>query len=86
MKYIVYVLYNGVIIAGTCLPHYQKAAKSLRVPAESRAWMVVQILRTFILVNISWYFDIAPSLGAALTMMKNTVSGFSFSRSQTEAC
>lgn len=80
-KYIVYGLYNGVIIAASNLfaPCYQKAAKSLRVPAESRAWMVVQILRTFILVNISWYFDMAPSLGAALTMMKNTVSGFSLS-------
>ena len=38
--------------------------------------MVVRILRTFLLVNVSWYFDMAVSLGAALTMMKNTVTGF----------
>ena len=48
-----------------------------KLPVESRPWMAVRILRTFLLVNISWYFDMAVSLGAALTMMKNTVTGFS---------
>lgn len=80
-KYIVYGLYNGVIIAVSSLlgPFYRKAAQVLHIPLESRAWMVVRIVRTFILVNISWYFDMAKSLGAALIMMKNTVKGFSFS-------
>ena len=52
-------------------------ARKLHIPVESRPWMAVRILRTFLLVNISWYFDMAVSLGAALTMMKNTVTGFS---------
>lgn len=77
-KFIVYGLYNGVIIAASSLlaPIYQKGAKALRIPAQSRFWTAVQILRTFLLVNISWYFDMAESLGAALSMMKNTVTGF----------
>ncbi|MFR3046122.1 MAG: hypothetical protein ACLTM8_10855 [Veillonella parvula] len=37
----------------------------------------MQILRTFLLVNISWYFDMAVSLSAAFAMMKSTVTGFS---------
>ena len=78
-KFIVYGLYNGIIIAAGNLlaPIYTQMARKLHIPAESRPWMAVRILRTFLLVNISWYFDMAVSLGAALTMMKNTVTGFS---------
>ena len=78
-KFIVYGLYNGIIIAASNLfaPFYGEMARKLHIPVESRSWMVVRILRTFLLVNISWYFDMAVSLGAALTMMKNTVTGFS---------
>lgn len=77
-KFIVYGLYNGLIIAAGNLlaPLYTKMALALHIPNESKPWAVLQILRTFLLVNISWYFDMAESLGAALTMMKNTVQGF----------
>ena len=78
-KFIVYGLYNGIIIAASNLfaPFYGEMARKLHIPVESRPWMAVRILRTFLLVNISWYFDMAESLEAALTMMKNTVTGFS---------
>ena len=78
-KFIVYGLYNGIIIAASNLfsPFYGEMARKLHIPVESRSWMAVRILRTFLLVNVSWYFDMAVSLGAALTMMKNTVTGFS---------
>ena len=80
-KFIVYGLYNGGIIAASSLlaPIYGEMARKLHIPLESRAWAGVRIFRTFILVNISWYFDMAESLGAALTMMKNTITGFSLS-------
>lgn len=79
-KYIVYGLYNGVIIAAGSLfaPFYRKTAEALHIPVEGKAWTAVRIVRTFVLVNISWYFDMAQSLGASITMMKNTVRGFSF--------
>ena len=78
-KFIVYGLYNGVIIAVSSLlaPVYEKISKFFCISPASRPWTVLRILRTFLLVNISWYFDMAESLGAALVMMKNTVTGFS---------
>lgn len=80
-KFIVYGLYNGIIIAASNLfaPIYQKAAVRLHLPVNSRGWIAVQILRTFLLVNISWYFDMAESLGAALVMMRNTFRNFTLS-------
>lgn len=80
-KFIVYGLYNGIIIAASNLlaPIYAGMARKLHIPLESKPWMAVRILRTFLLVNISWYFDMAESLEAALTMMKKTITGFSLS-------
>lgn len=78
-KYIAYGLYNGLIIAISSLlaPLYCKGFEKFHINPKSGAWHVVQILRTFLLVNISWYFDMAVSLSAAFAMMKSTVTGFS---------
>lgn len=78
-KYIAYGLYNGLIIAVSSLlaPLYRKGFEKFHINPKSGAWHVVQILRTFLLVNISWYFDMAVSLSAAFAMMKSTVTGFS---------
>ena len=78
-KYIAYGLYNGLIIAISSLlaPLYRKGFEKFHINPKSGAWHVVQILRTFLLVNISWYFDMAVSLSAAFAMMKSTVAGFS---------
>lgn len=79
-KYIAYGLYNGLIIAVSSLlvPLYKKGFEVTHINPKSGAWHVVQIIRTFILVNISWYFDMAVSLSAAFAMMKSTVTGFTF--------
>ena len=78
-KFIVYGLYNGIIIALSNLlaPLYTKLLQALHIPVKSRAWTVFQILRTFVLVNISWYFDMGSSLSAAFAMMRNTFRGLS---------
>lgn len=78
-KYIVYGLYNGFIIAFSNLmePVYKKMAAKCHINTNSRGWKVWQIIRTFILVNIGWYFDMAGSFKDALIMMKYTVVGFS---------
>lgn len=78
-KYIVYGLYNGLIIAVSSLlaPLYKKGMVFFHINPKSKIWHMWQILRTFLLVNISWYFDIAPNLAGSFTMMKNTVIGFS---------
>lgn len=80
-KYIVYGLYNGLLIAAGSLlaPVYQKEKKRFHISDGSKGWRLWQISRTFILVNISWYFDIAPDLAGAFQMMKNTLTDFRFS-------
>ena len=80
-KYIVYGLYNGLIIAvsGILAPYYGKWFQVFHINPKSKAWHVVKIVRTFILVNISWYFDMGVNLRTAFVMMKNTVTGFSVS-------
>ena len=37
---------------------------------------IFMVLRTFILINISWYFDCADSFGTAMKMMKYSVTRF----------
>lgn len=80
-KFIVYGLYNGLLIAAGSLlaPVYQKEKKRFHINDGSKGWRLWQITRTFILVNISWYFDIAPDLAGAFQMMKNTMTDFRFS-------
>ena len=56
--YLVWGLYNGMVIAladllGACL---QKMNTALHIPTESRTWHIFRILRTFVIVNIGWYF------------------------------
>lgn len=81
-KYIVYGMYNGIIIAVSSLlePLYAKGFEKTKIHKESKAWTVVQIIRTFILVNIGWYFDMAVSFSAALVMMKETFTKMSMSQ------
>ncbi len=73
-KYIVYGLYNGLLIAlaSLCAPLFQKGFAITHIDPKSFGWKIVRIIRTFFLVNISWYFDMALSLSAAFIMMKNT--------------
>ncbi|MDO5403157.1 MAG: MBOAT family O-acyltransferase, partial [Eubacteriales bacterium] len=75
-KYIFYGLYNGFIIAISNLlePLYSKAFEKTGIKNNSRPWKAFQIVRTFILVNIGWYFDMAVSARAAFSMMKHTVT------------
>ena len=80
-KYIAYGLYNGFIIAISNLlePVYKKLLSKFHINATSRGWTLWQIIRTFILVNISWYFDNAATLTDAFRLMGNTFKYASFS-------
>ncbi|GFI28804.1 peptidoglycan O-acetyltransferase [Lachnospiraceae bacterium] len=77
-KFIIYGLYNGLIIAfsGLMAPSYRKWKKALHISDDSRAFHLFQIFRTFVLVNISWYFDRAGDVKTALLMMKHTLTKF----------
>ena len=79
-KFIIYGLYNGIIIAVSNLlkPVYGKMAKKCHVDTESKAWQLVSIVRTFILVNIGWLFDVCSTAGRAFTAFGKMFVNFSF--------
>lgn len=74
-KYIAYGMYNGLIIAFSNLmePVYHKGIAFFHIDPERRYWKVFQIFRTFVLINLGWYFDMATSFSAALSMMKSSI-------------
>ncbi|MBR2706529.1 MAG: MBOAT family protein [Mogibacterium sp.] len=74
-RYIGFGLWNGAVIAFSALmmPVYERALKALRIRAESWIWQGFQMLRTFVIILVGYYFDIAPDLRGAIDMMKRSV-------------
>lgn len=74
-KYIAFGLWNGLIIMISilCKPLFERMTSALRIRVESFGWRVFRIVRTFILVLIGYYFDIAPSFTGAMDMMKRSL-------------
>ena len=71
-------LYNGVIIASSNLlaDFYLRAKTRLHIDSAGRPWRVFTVLRTFALMNLSWYFDCAASFGEAWRMIRYSVTQF----------
>lgn len=65
---------NNIAVA-TVRPLYQKTPGTY-IPTKIQSLGPGPDCKTFLLVNISWYFDMAQDLKASLIMMKNTVTGF----------
>lgn len=78
-KFIVYGMYNGIIIAASSLlePVYEKMFKVTHINKNAKWYRVFQIIRTFILVNIGWFFDDAANLKESFVLMKNVFVNFS---------
>lgn len=72
-KFIAYGLYNGLIIgvSGLLAKQYRSWKKKLHIDDKAPWFVLFQILRTFLLVNVSWFFDRGNTVGQALTMFKN---------------
>lgn len=77
-KFIAYGMYNGVIIAfsGLMADNYRKWKKALHINDKKAWYRGFMILRTFLLVNISWFFDRADTVGQAFKMMGQSVRYF----------
>ena len=73
-NFIIYGMYNGMIIAVSSLlePIYQKLYDVTRINKKSTLMKVFRILRTFLLVNIGWYFDCTGNLKNAMLLFANT--------------
>lgn len=79
IHYLVWGLYNGAVIALSDLlePAFKKLNAALHIPTESRAWHLFRILRTFVIVNIGWYFDRNGFMRGLLCLQK-TFTDFRF--------
>ena len=75
LHFLIYGLYNGIIIAVSTLlePVYEKMYGVLHINKTTPYMRLFRIIRTFILVNIGWYFDDVKSLSDSIVLMRNTL-------------
>jgi len=75
-NYILWGLYNGVILAASALlePAYKAWNAKHEKLAASRAFHIFRVVRTFVIVNIGWYFDRCAHGMDALRMLKTTLT------------
>ena len=79
--FIVYGLYNGLIIAvsGLLTGTFRRWKKSLGITDRTRWFQAFRMLRTFVIVNISWFLDRSGSVRQAFQMFRNSFRGPIFS-------
>lgn len=80
--FVVWGLYNGVVIALSDLLHplFDHLGERLGVRNETRTFRVVAIFRTFLVVNVGWYFDRIEELTTSLSCLSQTFFDFSLTR------
>ena len=78
MRNLLWGLFNGVVIAAGILFESSGASllKRLGISDDSRGLRFIRILRTFIIMNLSWYFDLADSFSHAVNMIKHSLTEF----------
>lgn len=76
--YLAWGLYNGIVIAMADLlrPATDALAHALRVRRESGGYHAFQVVRTFLVVNLGWYFDRIYDFGDSLLCLRNTFMHF----------
>ena len=76
--YILWGLYNGVVIAASDMlrPAFAWLTQKLHVNVKSAGYHVFAVVRTFILVCIGRYFDRLQDPGSLLTGFYNTIFNF----------
>lgn len=81
-KYVAFGVWNGMVILLSTLlqPVSDRVIGALRIRRESRRYRVFSILRTFVVVLIGYYFDLAENLSSALHMLARSVTDFHLSQ------
>ena len=71
-------LYNGVVIALSDMlrPYCETLASTLHINRKSRSYYVFSMVRTFIVVNIGWYFDRIVDPHVSIAALTRTVFAF----------
>ena len=76
--FILWGLYNGLVIAASDMltPVWDRMNKALHINVEGKGHQVFAIIRTFIVVNIGWYFDIIEGVNNLAIAFHNTIFNF----------
>ncbi len=76
--FILWGLYNGIVIAASDLltPLWDRMNKALHIDVGGKGHHVFAIIRTFIVVNIGWYFDLIEGVGNLNIAFSNTLFNF----------
>lgn len=74
INYVLWGLYNGIILAVSALlePAYKRFGEQHAALSASRGFALFRILRTFLIVNIGWYFDRCTHGAEAFLMLGKT--------------
>ena len=78
LHFLIWGLYNALVIAFSELlePVFKKINKLLHINENCRAMHIFRIVRTFIIVNIGWYFDRIVDVPKSFKYLKNTFFNF----------
>lgn len=78
VHYVAWGLYNGLVIAAADLfsPAFARMRTALGADSHPRLWRVWATLRTFLVVNLGWYFDRIYDFGDSLTCLRATFLNF----------
>ena len=77
-KYVVYGLLNGGIIAFSELMSgtYRSWKKALHISGKETWYHIFMIIRTFILINLTWSFDRSDTLSQGIYMIRQAFTHF----------
>ena len=77
-KYVIYGLLNGGIIAFSELMDgtYRNMKKAFHISGKETWYRLFTIIRTFILVNLRWFFDRSDTLTQAFYMIRQSFTHF----------
>ena len=78
LHYILWGLYNGIVIALSDIlsPVFHKWNETLHLNEKSSGMKLFRILRTFLIVNIGWYFDRIYDFHTCASCFGKTVTAF----------
>lgn len=76
--YVLWGLYNGAVIALSDIltPVYEKMINVLHINKNAVWYRLFQMIRTFIVVNIGWYFDRITNVSVAFYSLKKSLLFF----------
>ena len=81
-KYVAFGFWNGMVILVSTLlqPVSDKVVAALHIERKSAWYQMFSMLRTFVIVLIGYYFDIADGFRAAMGMMVKSVTDLHLSQ------